>query len=562
MAAELLNLQGVAAVSELAIDGEARAETGQHGEADESIILIVDDDESTRRLFAVALGRMGFTTRAATSGRDALDIVSEEHVAVALLDCRMPGMSGLEVLEELRSSPGGATLPVIFVTGQDELEDRVRGLEAGANDYLTKPVELEELVARVRAQLRAHAEYKTAIDDLERRLDAVMLLRRIRRAETAEATACHVCTELAGLEGIAGAAVLVVRGSRAVVPLAAQGVLAAELVPGVPLGEGVALQLVSRLRRGPWVEHLDPLGGLQDSSGFWLGTPGQVAVVPLDGNQGPLGVLILAGDHREPTAAGMLSAAIDFAAAVSALIAPDLERQEALDEARGALRSHVAPGGFVPHYQPVVDLANDVVVGHEGLTRWRDGTRPDVRFAEANALGIGAEVERATLQALLGAADRSQSNRWLSLNVSARLIEGGALHDLMTDQGRPLVLEITEHEPVEDYQALEEAMRAMPGVRLAVDDAGAGYSSMRHILDLRPDFVKLDITWIRGIDTDPARQALTAGMAGFAAELGCTLVGEGIETAAERDTLLHLGVTLGQGNLLGRPHPQLSGRCE
>jgi len=545
----------VAAVSELALDGEARVETRQDGEADESIILIVDDDESTRRLFAVALGRMGFTTRAAPSGRDALDIVSEEHVAVALLDCSMPGMSGLDVLEELRSSPGGATLPVIFVTGQDELEDRVRGLEAGANDYLTKPVALEELVARVRAQLRAHAEYKTAIDDLERRLDAVMLLRRIRRAETAEATARHVCTELAGLEGIAGAAVLVVRGSRAVVPLAAHGVLAAELVPGVPLGEGVSLQLASKLRRGPWIEHRDPSGRRQDSSGFLWGTPGQAAVAPLDGHQGPLGALVLAGDRREPRAAGMLSAAIDFAAAVSALIAPDLERQEALDEARAALRSHVAPGGFVPHYQPVVDLANDVVVGHEGLTRWSDGTRPDVRFADANALGIGAEVERATLQALLGAADRSHSDSWLSLNVSARLIEGGALHDLMTNQGRPIVLEITEHEPVEDYQVLEEAMRAMPGVRLAVDDAGAGYSSMRHILDLRPDFVKLDITWIRGIDTDPARQALTAGMAGFAAELGCTLVGEGIETAAERDTLLHLGVPLGQGYLLGRPAP-------
>lgn len=527
----------------------------REGKADEPVILIVDDDGPTRRLFAAALGRAGFLTLAAASGQDALDIVSDEAVAVALLDGRMPGMSGLDVLERLRSSPGGATLPVIFVTGQDELEDRVRGLEAGANDYLTKPVELEELVARVRAQLRAHAEHQTAIDDLERRLDAVMILRRVRRAETAEVTARHICAELAGLEGIEGAAVLVVRGSRAVVPLAVHGVLASELEAGVPLSEVVSPQLVSRLRRGPWVEHADPSGRGQDTGGFLVDTPGQVAVAPLDGNQGPLGMLLLADDRRAEIATGVLSAAIDFAAVVSALIAPDLERQEALDQARAALRGHVAPGGFVPHYQPVIDLATGGVVGHEGLTRWRDGTRPDVRFAEANALGMGAEVERATLAALLGAADLSDPSLWLSLNVSAGLIEAGALEALVANHDRPIVLELTEHEPVEDYAAVERAVRAMPGVRLAVDDAGAGYSSMRHILDLRPDYVKLDITWVRGIDTDPARQALTTGMAGFAAELDCTLVGEGIETEAERDTLLRLGVTLGQGYLLGRPTP-------
>jgi EAL domain-containing protein (putative c-di-GMP-specific phosphodiesterase class I)/FixJ family two-component response regulator len=527
----------------------------EDGEPDEPIVLIVDDDEPTRRLFSAALGRVGFATRAAACGRDALDIVSEEAIAVALLDGRMPGMSGLEVLEELRSSPGGAMLPVIFVSGQDELQDRVRGLEAGANDYLTKPVELEEFVARVRAQVRAHAEYQAAIDDLERRLDALMLLRRVRRAETAEMTARHVCAELVRVDGVSGAAVLVVRGSRAVVPLAVEGQLAAELAQGEPLGEAVAPQLVRRLRRGPWIEQIDPTAPRQTSESFLRETPGPVAVAPLVGNQGPLGALLLTGDRHEATAAGMLSAAIDFAAVVSALIAPDLERQEALDEARAALRSHVASGGFVPHYQPIVDLTNGVVVGHEGLTRWSDGTRPDVRFAEAHALGLGAEVERATLKALLGAADRSDTSRWLSLNVSASLIEGGVIDDLVRDHERPIVLEVTEHEPVEDYAALERAVRAMPGVRLAVDDAGAGYSSMRHILDLRPEFVKLDITWVRGVDTDAARQALIAGMAGCGAELGCTLVGEGIETPAERDTLLRLGVTLGQGYLLGRPAP-------
>lgn len=528
---------------------------GADTEADESVILIVDDDEPTRQLFAAALAQAGFATRAAGDGRDALDIVSDEPVAVVLLDGRMPGMSGLEVLTELRDSPGGATLPVIFVTGQDELDDRIRGLEAGANDYLTKPVELSELVTRVRAQLRAKAAWATTVDDLERRLDAVMLLRRIRRAETAELTARQVCAELTRLEGIDGAAVLVVRGARAVVPLAVHGVLEAELVPGTPLGEAVAPQLASRLRRGPWVEHSEPDVGLRGSGVFSLATIERLAVAPLDGHQGPLGALLLAGDRASNLAPAMLSAAIDFATVVSALIAPDLERQEALDQARAVLRRAVTTGAFVPHYQPVVDLTSDDVVGYEALTRWNDGTRPDVRFAEATALGIGVEVERATLPALVGATGGFDTSLWLSLNVSADLILSGSLDDLVANQNRPIVLELTEHERVEDYQRLEKRVRAIPDVRLAVDDAGAGYASMRHILDLRPDFVKLDITWTRGLDTDHARQALIAGMTGFAAELGCTLIAEGIETEAERATLEHLGVTLGQGYLLGRPAP-------
>jgi EAL domain-containing protein (putative c-di-GMP-specific phosphodiesterase class I)/DNA-binding response OmpR family regulator len=528
---------------------------GTDAEADELVVLIVDDDEPTRQLFAAALARAGFATRAAAEGRDVLDIVSDEPVGVVLLDDRMPGMSGLEVLAELRSSPGGATLPVIFVTGQDELDDRIRGLEAGANDYLTKPVELVELVARVRAQLRAKAASTTTVDDLERRLDAVMLLRRIARAETAELTAREVCAELTRLEGIDGAAVMVVRGGRAVVPLAVYGALEVELVPGAPLGEAVAPQLARRLRHGPWIEHSESDMGPRNSGVFSLATIERLAVAPLEGRDGPLGALLLAGDGSASAAPSVLSAAIDFATVVSTLIAPDLERQEALDESRSALRRVVSTGAFVPHYQPVVDLTSDVLVGYEALTRWSDGTRPDVRFAEAKALGIGVEVERATLQALVRDARGFDTTLWLSLNVSADLILSGSLDDLVAKQNQPIVLELTEHEPVEDYPRLQHAVRAIPDVRLSVDDAGAGYASMRHILDLRPDFVKLDISWVRDLNTDSARQALTAGMVGFAAELGCTLIAEGIETEAERAALEHLGVTLGQGYLLGRPAP-------
>ena len=115
---------------------------------------------------------------------------------------------------------------------------------------------------------------------------------------------------------------------------------------------------------------------------------------------------------------------------------------------------------------------------------------------------------------------------------------------------------ITEHPPIDDYAALRAALaRLDPSVRVAVDDASSSYASLRHILALRPAYVKLDMGWVRDIDADPARQALVAGLVHFADEVGCQLIGEGIETEAERAILFQLGVPLGQGYLLGRPAP-------
>ena len=118
------------------------------------------------------------------------------------------------------------------------------------------------------------------------------------------------------------------------------------------------------------------------------------------------------------------------------------------------------------------------------------------------------------------------------------------------------MLEITEHVAIADYATIRRAIELLgTNIRLAVDDAGAGFASFRHILELAPDFVKLDIGLVRGIDADPARQALAAGMVFFAAERKLLLIAEGIETRAELQTLRHLGIQLGQGYLLGRPKP-------
>ena len=119
-----------------------------------------------------------------------------------------------------------------------------------------------------------------------------------------------------------------------------------------------------------------------------------------------------------------------------------------------------------------------------------------------------------------------------------------------------VILEVTEHVAIEDYAAFRAAVTAVgPDIRVSVDDAGAGFASFRHILELHPDFVKLDIALVRDIDLDNVRQALVAGIVYFARKSGCLLIAEGIETTGERDLLRSLGVDLGQGYLLGRPAP-------
>jgi EAL domain-containing protein (putative c-di-GMP-specific phosphodiesterase class I) len=119
------------------------------------------------------------------------------------------------------------------------------------------------------------------------------------------------------------------------------------------------------------------------------------------------------------------------------------------------------------------------------------------------------------------------------------------------------VIEITEHARVDNYDELTYALDNLRahGARIAVDDAGAGYASLQHILRLRPEIIKLDLTITRNVDSDPIRRALTAALVGFAREIGASIVAEGIETADEVNTLKHLGVPSGQGYHLGYPAP-------
>jgi PAS domain S-box-containing protein len=239
----------------------------------------------------------------------------------------------------------------------------------------------------------------------------------------------------------------------------------------------------------------------------------------------------------------------------AAVMAPAREAERRREAAHRRIEAAIAHRTFRPVFQPIIELSTRRTVGFEALTRFDDGSRPDETFAAALDCGLGIELETVTLEAALQGARLLPAGAWLSLNVSPSLVaEGATLGRVLASRSRTVVLEITEHEAIPAYGPLREAVLSLgPDVRLAVDDAGAGVANFNHLVELRPDFLKIDIGLVRGVHEDVGRQAVVVGLVHFAASAGCQVIAEGIETDDELAALRSLGVTLGQGYLLARP---------
>lgn len=219
------------------------------------------------------------------------------------------------------------------------------------------------------------------------------------------------------------------------------------------------------------------------------------------------------------------------------------------------------PGQMKSVFQPIVDLQNGDVVMYEALTRFNPihGMNPQQWFEEAEDIGMTAEIESAALSHTAAALEASGLDEIVvSVNVSPSTLLNPQLAERFLDFAPDrMVIEITEHARINDYDQVKAVAEKLHqrGTRLAIDDAGAGFASLRHIIDLMPDLIKLDISLVRSIDTDTRRHALAAGLSTFAQEIGAQIVAEGIETREEMEALCELGVDYGQGYFLARPGP-------
>jgi EAL domain-containing protein (putative c-di-GMP-specific phosphodiesterase class I) len=217
-------------------------------------------------------------------------------------------------------------------------------------------------------------------------------------------------------------------------------------------------------------------------------------------------------------------------------------------------------------YQPICDIQDGRVAGFECLTRFASTPyrTPDVWFKEAGEVDQGAILEMVAIKLAVKALEVLPEDIYLGVNASPETIISPGFASVFDGQSlRRIVLEVTEHAEVKDYPALLAAIESLrqSGVRLAVDDAGAGYSGLQHILRLRPDLIKLDLTLTRNIDQDLARRALAAALVNFADATDSEIIAEGVETATELSALKDLGVRKAQGYFLGRPSTLADARC-
>lgn len=440
--------------------------------------------------------------------------------------------------------------------------DALNGLRIAATAF---GVAIELLAAGLslwfvrRYGLRISRDTQRRVQASVERIEIVASLRTLRTQETPEATAAVIAHALDRLPGVDVSAVYECTegGLRA---LAIVGLAGFPFRTGETIPEERARDLRERSDGGPWAERWvqpsEPTAN--DQRITTLGIKSRAfAPIRVDGQVIGLIGVATTGEDAARHLVEDLPVVGEFALVAETILAPELVARRDRGEKRRRIGRMIAAAAFRPVFQPIVELSTGTTVGFEALTRFDDWSRPDLTFVAALECGMGIELETVTLEAALREARHLASGAWLSLNVSpALLAQGVALPRMLADRSRSFVLEVTEHEAIEAYAPLREAMLALgPGVRLAVDDTGAGVANFNHLVELGPDFVKIDVGLVRGVDADARRRAVVVGLVHFAAEAGCQVIAEGIETLAERATVMELGVTLGQGYLLARPAP-------
>ncbi|MGD0018279.1 MAG: EAL domain-containing protein [Candidatus Limnocylindrales bacterium] len=393
--------------------------------------------------------------------------------------------------------------------------------------------------------------------EMSERAATTVSLARLEAAATVEESADRICTEALRIGGI-DTVIVFAFSAHGVVPLAQGGPLCRPVEVGEPIPEDAARELREQADFGLWIESwIDrkPRGEF-DAAVVLSGLRAEM-LAPLIWNDDTVGLLAMGATtpNHARRLSDRLATLTEFSVMSAAVLGPALVERAQREEVQGKVQAIIAERAFRPVYQPIVDLATGKHVGFEALARFSDGTRPDLCFLAADKVGMMVQLETAVLREQVAQARRLPAGSFLSLNVSPALATAVMpLLDVLAEADRPVVLEVTEHVEIDDYPRLLAALDKVRGhAMLAVDDAGAGYAGLRHILELRPQYVKLDISLVRNVDTDPARQAMVTGMAHFAESVGCALIAEGIETANELTALKLLRVQFGQGFFLAKP---------
>jgi diguanylate cyclase (GGDEF)-like protein len=542
-------------------------------------LLVVDDELLNRDALQRRLMRVGYRVLTADSGPSALAQIESQRVDLVLLDVMMPGMDGIETLRRLRRSRPVSELPVIMVTARDNSEDVVKALDAGANDYITKPVDFAVAQARIRTQLTARRAdpltglpnrllFMDRLNELiarssaDDRFEYAVFFLDVDRFKVINDSLGHAAGDEL-LTTIARRLEQSLRSTDTVARFGAECTLArlggdefTLLLAGVRNAtdaRSAAERLVAAVSR--------PI----DLEGREVVISVSVGVVMADARYQRAEEMVRDADtamyrakDRGRARCEIFDTPMLAAAEERLLIESDLRRAIDRDE-------------FRVHYQPIVALSDQRVCGFEALVRWQHPDRglvaPDgfIQIAEETGLivPIGLWVLREACRQMR--AWDSEFPDCAELVVNVNLSARQCRHpELVNDVARVLAetglephrlkLEITETlvlEGSDEVIAILTALRGL-GVQLGLDDFGMGYSALSYLQRLPVQTLKIDRAFVSGIQSTGNVEIVRAILS-LAAGLSMNVTAEGIETADQADQLKGLACEFGQGFFFNRP---------
>ncbi len=553
-------------------------------------VMMVDDEPLMTDLIQAYLEDEGYSQFVVTNDpRQALALLRQEQPSVLLLDLMMPHLSGFELLEQIRGDRKLRYTPVIVLTASTGADSKLRALQLGVTDFLSKPVDESELVLRLRNTLAFHQYHARMIN-----YDAVTGLptRRLFDGTLTEVLGRHAlvgglvavlhiqvpeCRQLRESAGQAAADDLartmsqrlgrfaqelalpaIAGGSETGPRIARLGTIAfgfiLEGMSNVDLVESTTKELLAQLCKPV------PVGMHEIGPTASIG----IAICPTDGDSAE--ILRKGAELAATHAAGQVHMRYKFASAE--LNARSFERLALGSQLRGAVQR----GELRLHYQPKLDVISNRIIGAEALVRWQHpehGLVPPLHFITlAEELGLIHSIGRWVLQTACHDVAGWTRDGWGELQIAVNVAKpqflagdlGEAIRFELDSSGlsaRQLVVELTESmlmDKVDDSLGQMQALKQL-GVSLSIDDFGTGYSSLSYLKSFPIDELKIDRSFIMDLPGTTSDVAIVRAIIDLGQSLGMSVIAEGVETDAQLGCMRELGCDKYQGFLYSKPVP-------
>ncbi|MEW6734145.1 MAG: EAL domain-containing protein [Acidobacteriota bacterium] len=547
-----------------------------------STILVADDDATFVDALTMILSVEGYRVVSASNGRKALEQINLNPPDLVLLDITMPDMSGWEICQKIKDSKQTALIPVLIISGKDEIKDKLMGIQVGADDYLTKPLDTEALLERIEEHLRSRQEFvettstqplkpeRTLLYDPITGLATVPVV--LEKLRTALEEGCEIgifyvdlLEQYSDLELIQGWE-FIDRLLRTMTQAASDFCLrnVAMLRPIVAASRigSTSFYVFLRAARG---QHLS-LAELDDLvMRFKLHL--RSAIERKITRQLSSQVAFFVGYSMVS-----LDPLIRFERQIyrgmkHAVLAAGSEEEQRRRVLNARLREIIRRGEIRTHYQPIVKLDTGAVHGYEALSRGpldSPFSNPEIMFAFARESELTWALEQLCLKLSCSALPKIDGDKKLFINMEANVLgtktfSSAQLLDFFPNCTNKVVLEITERKAIEDFDSFHRTARELHalGFQIAIDDVGAGYASLQAIAEIQPDYMKIAGPILHGLDNESIKRNLVSMLCDLSRKIGAGLIAENIENQREYDCCRELGIPYGQGFFLGRPNPDI-----